>query len=441
MLFLVHPLQTESVSYIAGRSESLSTLFVLLAYTLFLYRRSAAITWLEAIGVLCLFGIAILTKENAVCLAGLLILTDASCPEPFSTASLRRNWRLYALMLPAALAGAAAVFRMLAKAPTAGFSVPDVTPFQYALTQARAIFVYLQLAILPRGQSVDHDFPISRSPLHYGAALWALLLAALVLLAIRRRREWPLTCFGLLFFLVALAPTSSIVPILDPLVERRMYLPLVGLILIACEWASRIRLPLSTKWALAAVAMPVLALACYERNRAWSVPTKLFIDAAEKSTANARPYLNLTEMAVREGRCGDALPYLQRADRLFPRLAQVQVAWSWALECLGRREEALQRLLAARSMQPSSSVYEQIGLLYGEMGRVQESGEALKAAVALAPGSATAHEALALWHESLGDLQNAEMEYGKSLALNPHDPNLQAALMRVRSGRPSPSTE
>jgi tetratricopeptide (TPR) repeat protein len=167
----------------------------------------------------------------------------------------------------------------------------------------------------------------------------------------------------------------------------------------------------------------------------------LFIDAAEKSIGNARPYINLTEMAVRERRCGDALPYLRRADHLFPGFPRVQVAWSWALECLGRRDEALQRLMAARNMQPTADVYEQIGLLYGEMGRVEESGEALKAAVALEPGSATAHEALALWHESLGDLRNAELEYEKSLALNPHNPNLQTALTRVRSGQALPSSE
>jgi hypothetical protein len=242
LLFLIHPLQTESVSYIAGRSESLSTLLVLAAYSFFLYRRKPAISWLEAIGVLLLFGLAILTKENTVSLAGILILTDTFWPDPFSTSALRRNWRLYALMLPATLAGAGAVFRMLGSAPTAGFSVPGITPFQYALTQARAIFTYLRLALVPYGQSVDHDFPISRSLFDHGAAFWAILLCLLIVAAVRLRREWPLTCFGLLFFLVALAPTSSIIPILDPLVERRMYLPLVGLILIGCEWASRVPL-------------------------------------------------------------------------------------------------------------------------------------------------------------------------------------------------------
>jgi len=338
-------------------------------------------------------------------------------------------------MLPAALAGAVFVFRILATAPTAGFSVAGVTPMRYALTQARAIFSYLRLSLVPYGQSVDHDFPISHSPLDHGAIVWALLLATLVVVVVRFRRDWPLTCFGLLFFLTALAPTSSFVPILDPLVERRMYLPIVGLILIGCEWAVRVRLSPPIKWSVAAVALLALGIACHERNREWSVPSRLFMDAADRSIGNARPYLNLTEAAIREGHCASALPYLQRADKLFPAIPRVHVAWSWVLECLGRREEALDRLLKAQRMQPTAAVYEQIGLLYGEMGHVSEAGEALKSAVALAPDSASAHESLGLWHEFVGEFRNAEAEYGKSLSLNPHDPNTRASLIRVRARR------
>src|SRR5260370_31168558 len=75
-LFLLHPLETEAVAYIAGRSDSLSTVFFLGAFALFLYRRSAAITWPVALGVLALFGAAMATKENTVVVPGVLLLTD-----------------------------------------------------------------------------------------------------------------------------------------------------------------------------------------------------------------------------------------------------------------------------------------------------------------------------------------------------------------------------
>src|SRR6266567_2661466 len=72
-MFLIHPLQTESVSYVAGRSESLLSFFVLLAYVIFLYRRRESISWLEAVFVLTAFAIAIATKENGVSLVGILV--------------------------------------------------------------------------------------------------------------------------------------------------------------------------------------------------------------------------------------------------------------------------------------------------------------------------------------------------------------------------------
>jgi hypothetical protein len=102
-IFLVHPLQTESVSYIAGRSESLAASFVLASYAVFLYRRAPAISWLESGAVLVLFAMAVATKENAVALAGVFLLTDLFWPGDGWLAQLWRNRRLYGLMVPGVL--------------------------------------------------------------------------------------------------------------------------------------------------------------------------------------------------------------------------------------------------------------------------------------------------------------------------------------------------
>jgi hypothetical protein len=241
LVFSIHPLQTESVSYVAGRSESLASLFLLLAYVVFLYRRNESISWLEALLVLVLFGAGIKTKENAVSLAAILVLTDMFWPKPFSTRGVKRNWRLYCLMIPGAIVAVGAVFRLLATSQTAGFSVPTFKWYQYAFTEARALFTYIRLAVFPVGQSLDHDFAPSHTIMEHGAIYYIILLAAVVVVSVILRRRYPLFCFGLLMFLIWLAPTSSIVPLDDALVERRMYLPLVGLILIGCEVGMRLR--------------------------------------------------------------------------------------------------------------------------------------------------------------------------------------------------------
>ena len=91
--------------------------------------------------------------------------------------------------------------------------------------------------------------------------------------------------------------------------------------------------------------------------------------------------------------------------------------------------------LAARLNPSSSLIYEWIGLLFGEAGKIGEAGEALHRAVELNPDSVTAHEALGLWYQSIGDLAAAEKEHAKSLAIDPLDPSVRAALRAVQTLR------
>jgi protein O-mannosyl-transferase len=429
-VFLVHPLQTESVSYIAGRSESLAALFVMLAYLVFLYRRHECISWRESALVLVLLGVGMSTKENAIGMAGVFILTDVFWPAPFSTVGLRNNWRLYLLILPGAIAAAAVVLKMLVTSSSAGFSGP-VTWYQYGFTQARAIFTYLRLSLIPFDQSIDHDYPISRTVGEYGAGFYLVALLALVGFCIVARRRYPLASFGLLMIFILLAPTSSIVPISDPLVERRMYLPLIGLILIGCEFFRQGRLASRTGYTAVAAILVVFAVLCYERNQLWAHPTQLWEAAAMQSTTKVRPYMNLVDQLIQENRCNEAIPYLQHADQLFPDNYGVQMGWGRTLECVGRRDEALNRLQRAAAIQPGSYVYQLIGLLYGELGNHAAAGLSLQKAVELDPKSVGAHDAFGFWYETVANLKAAEKEYRASLALDPNDRAAQAGIARV----------
>jgi protein O-mannosyl-transferase len=431
-VFLIHPLATESVSYIAGRSEALAALFMLLAYVVFLGGNSEPLSWRRSILVLMLFGVAVATKEHAVALAGVLLLTDLSWPRPFSIEGVRRNHRLYLLMTPSIVFAGAWVARVLKGAESAGFSFKEFTWYQYAFTQARAMFAYIRLAVFPLGQSVDHDFPVSRTVTDYGAIFCMALLVALVLTAILFRVRYPLACFGLLLFLILLAPTSSVIPIADPLVERRMYLPMVGLILIACQWASRMQ------WSTGLVSLVVVMLMtfgglCYQRNRLWGKPEQVWASAAQESTSKGRPYLGLAESLIAGNHCADAIPYLERGEQLMPRDFAIQLAWGKVLECQGKREDALKRLERAADILPNSMVYQLIGLLCSEMGRTERAGTALHKAEQLGPGSSTAHSAMGLWYESVGNAGEAEREYRAALALYPYSTEAQAGLARIQN--------
>jgi len=433
LVFAIHPLQTESVSYVAGRSESLAALFMLLAYTVFLYRRRESISWWEALLVLVLFACAVKTKENAVSLAGVLMLTDLFWPTPFSLRGLRGNWRIYCLMVPGLIAASAAVFRMLATAQSAGFSAASFRWYEYAFTEARALFTYIRLAVFPLGQSIDQDYPASRNVMQHGAIFYMALLAVLVALAVLWRRRYPLFCFGLLFFLICLAPTSSIVPIDDALVERRMYLPLLGLILIACEMASRVKVSRFTGACALAIAGLVFVKLCYDRNRLWGQPDKLLELAASGAVYNPRPLLNFTEVLIQQNRCDLAPAYLERAERRLPHSYYVNAAWGRTLSCLGHFDQAMEKLQAAAKLQPCSQIYEWIGLVYGQMGRLEQAGVALKRAVELGPGSESAHGSLGLWYEKTNNPEAAAREYRTAFSLDRADSWAKLAFLRVHT--------
>jgi tetratricopeptide (TPR) repeat protein len=428
-VFLVHPLQTESVAYIAGRSESLCAFFMLLAWVVFLYRPEGGISWLRAAAVLLLAGLAMGAKENAVAIGGVLLLTDFFWGREGGWKAIRENRRLY---LPAAALGlvaAVGVWRILAQAQTAG-SATGIRWYQYGLTEARAIFTYLRMEILPYGQSVDHDFAVSRTPFESGAIFYVLAIAGLVALAWLARRRFALASFGLLLFLILLAPTSSIVPIADPLVERRIYLPLLGLILVAAEAMGRWRMTQAAAAGIAAV-LAIFAVVTYQRNMLWGNPEQMWIATAARSTHKSRPYLHLSELLETQHRCPEAMPYLERAERLMPDDGMVQVGIARIQECLGHRDEALARLRRTADTKPSTGVFQWLGLLEGAMGRSPEAGAALRKAVQLGPLNSEAHSALGLWYESVGDRTAAIAEYKRTVELNQYNPEARTGLLRL----------
>src|SRR5260370_1233316 len=143
--------------------------------------------------------------------------------------------------------------------------------------------------VLPYGQNVDPDVPLSPGPLDHGAIIGLVALVAAVAAAWTYRKRWPLASFGVLVFLLLLAPTSSLVPIRDVLAERRLYLPFLGLVLVCLEFLRRLEL----KPMLAASAA-VLALAMaltWQRAAVWGSPLALWQDAAAQSPQHHRPQL------------------------------------------------------------------------------------------------------------------------------------------------------
>ncbi len=260
LLFAVHPIQTEAVTYIVQRMESLSSLFYLFAVLLF---ASAAGASERAKRVALYAGVPIsyilgfYSKEVAVTLPAVILLYDLCFVSKGRVREIATRWPLYAVLsvLLAFFVVRTLVpsggFNDLSEA-SAGFGVKSITPWEYLITQFNVILYYITLLIFPANQNLDYDFPVSRGlfevpRLSEGTVLniplpppvvSLIVVVAIISLAVylfirgRSERErgglYRTVSFFILWFFIILSPTSSFIPIIDVIFEHRLYLASVG---------------------------------------------------------------------------------------------------------------------------------------------------------------------------------------------------------------------
>lgn len=418
-LFLLHPLQTESVAYIASRSETLSAFFMLAALAVFANRMPGRITWRAALSILLLFAAACASKEEGAALIPMLLVTDSLWNAGFP--GIRRNWRLYLPLAAITALPAAVAWSILSKSMSAGFNLPDFTWYQYFYTQCRAVFAYIRLFVAPLGQTVDHDFPASKSIFDHGSIYGLLGLIAVIGLAFFLRRRYRLACYGALLFLIVLAPSSSFVPLRDTFAEHRMYLPMFGLILIVLEFAARIR-PQKILIAAGAAVLVFCALVTYNRSQVWGDPVLLWQDAMVKAPTHARPYDSLAMVYITQRRCREAAGVLETVSQRFhPMPYYSLVMWSEAEDCLSHYGRSADLIAKAAEMHPDPQFYLRLGLMRAKQGASQESLDAFNKAIALNGSFGQAYAFRGRWYEAAGRGDLAAQDYRRALEVDPNN--------------------
>jgi Tfp pilus assembly protein PilF len=430
-LFLFHPIQTESVSYVASRSETLSLFFILAAYVVFLYRQSAAVGVGTAITILILFAAAILTKEHSAVLPALFLLTDYYWNPGFTFAGIRRNWKLYVPIGIGGAIGVAFVFRILSRAGSAGFGLKDFTWYQYFLSQCRVIWAYLRMFLLPYGQNMDYDVPVSRGILDHGAIFGLLGLLAVSVLAWIYRRRFPLASYGWFTFLILMAPTSSFVPIRDLEVEHRLYLPFIGLLFITVEFLRRRKTPGSTLIAVLGLVVLAEAGLSYQRNQLYASAIGIWKDTAEKSPAKVRPRFQLAYAYYQAQRCSEAVEQYDKAAQLQKPKYDLLLDWALAYDCAGKPDQAIAKLKQAAATTKNAHVYSQIGMEYGKQGNYPEAIDALAIAEKLDPKFAMTYVYRGNIFEVQGNREGAAAEYQRALAADPYNQPARDGLTRL----------
>ncbi|NQZ99563.1 MAG: hypothetical protein HRU01_23895, partial [Myxococcales bacterium] len=295
LLFVAHPLQTQSVTYVVQRMNSLAALFYLSSLLLYIHGRDhtdhrTRVRWFVAAGVSGLLAVG--SKQNAITLPVAIWFYEA-----FFYRDLDRAWLIRSAMRLGAplLLGACALYYIIVWGPDFGYLRRDFGMGERLLTQPRVVMLYIGLIALPLPSRLNlmHDIETSTSlfsPPTTAIAMFALL--ALVAAGLRLAPQHRLWSFGVLWFFLHLVVESTILP-LEMVFEHRTYLPLVGVMVAAggAVGMLRDRTP-RVAWTAAMVCVALLGVGTFLRNQDWQDNFILWADIAAKSPQMARAHGN-----------------------------------------------------------------------------------------------------------------------------------------------------
>jgi protein O-mannosyl-transferase len=467
LLWTVHPLQTESITYVIQCAESLMGLFYLL--TLYCFIRGAdeeagRRAWFLLSIDCCFLGMA--TKEVMVSAPVMVLLYDRTFVTGSFRAAWQRRWKLYLALASTWILLACLVAGSGSRTGSAGFGV-NIRWVDYALTQIYAIVHYAWLALWPRPLVFDYGTALITD----GARILpsALVLAALLIGAIWALWRRPALGFLGAWFFAILAPTALVPVATQPIAEHRMYLPLAAVMVgIAMALFALIaaaapgRKPAGWIGLAAGLALAIgYGAMTLNRNARYATETGLWADTVAKVPQNPRAHLHLGRALydlnripeadaqfrlallllpggnfdaqfdlgnaeLREGRVPEAIDNLAEAVRLKPDSFEGQSSWGDALFASGRIGEAMEHYEQAVRLNPGYALaHYNLGNAQAQLGRMPEAIEQYQAALRLNPAYAEAEDNLgnALFQERR--LDAALVHYEAAARLTPDNARVQ----------------
>ncbi|HUI06606.1 MAG TPA: tetratricopeptide repeat protein [Verrucomicrobiae bacterium] len=465
VLWTVHPLQTESVTYMIQRAESIMGLFYLL--TLYCFIRGAEPPpvgngkWLMGDGswrrlwyglsvAACAFGMA--SKEVMATAPVTVMLYDRA----FLSSSFREAWRrrrpLYCGLAATWLVLGWLLILTVRNALTLAGS-GGITWRQYLATQPGVILDYLRLSLWPTPLGVRVGWLIARTWTDIvPSAIVVLILLAGTAWAWRKRTAWGFV--GAWFFLI-LAPSSSFIPLSDLFCEHRMYLPLaaivsvvvIGLYSVAGRRAFAVLAALTiglglltwrrnqdyrselSLWGAAAAKFPKNAAAHYyyalalETEGRITEASRHFEQALHLKTDSFRALNNLGLVLLQEGRVTEAIEHFEQALQIQPRYAEAHNNLGNALLQQGRVPKAMEQFKQALQINPrSAETHNNMGNALLQQGRVTEAVAQYEEALRINPELAEGQYDLGVARQRMGQMDQAVDDYQRALRLKPDYP-------------------
>jgi tetratricopeptide (TPR) repeat protein len=429
LLFVAHPLATQSVTYIIQRLASMVTLFYLLSLALYV---KARITENTTTKYLCFSAsfvagvLALVSKENAYTLPLTILLFEICF---IQTRQLSFNIKDKRLML------SLAVLVILVMIAISRFSLSIFQPIQpslgnsytitssnYLLTQFSVIVKYMSLLLLPINFNLDYDYPIAYQFFEWRTLVGFLIIMSLLIAGFILFNKQRILSFGIFWFFITLSIESSFIPISDVIFEHRTYLPSFGFLLVVV-WTVYLLLWKKARiisYCLFALITITYARLTYARNEVWIDEETLLTDIVTKSPNKARPKVNLGMVYMNRGEFGTAFPYFTRAAEINRDYFDAWNNAGAAALGLSQWNTAITYLTRATKLDSTSAKsFYGLGWAYGEVNEWDKSIACHTRAIALRTNYADAYAKRALMYSNLKEWDKAFADYDKAISIDP----------------------
>ena len=456
----LHTANSETINYISARSELLSTALVIIA--LVSYIRSPFMR--KYFLYLVPFVLGVLAKPPAFMFVPLLFIyllffeEDSCIPPTGRRAAGRAFLRSMVRCLPAVIA--ALMFLQITASQFASLEKEPVSYFNYLISQFFVALYYFKSFFLPIGLSVDYGWSSLNGVFHFTFLAGFIFVVSMLISAylFYRQKKYRPIAFGILWFFIALIPTSFI-PLTELLNDHRMFFPFVGLMMAVCwlvglglyKYEEKLKTIPILKVIIISIGIIILlanALGTYSRNRVWKDEESLWHDVILKNAENSRGLMNYGLTQWNKGRLDVALKYFLAAKKRAPNYAYACINLGTLYGALNNSREAeanyKQALMCGKNF--NGSYYYYARWLVGQ-GRQDEAIPLLIKSIELSPPFLSDRQLLLTIYESQKKYDLATIIAQQILEIDPTDKNAwqylivhKSPLLNLGKAKPTPET-
>jgi len=433
LLFVTHPLATQSVTYIIQRMSSMAAMFYLLSIILYVSGRYTVNHKSKKYILYAGCGLAALcameTKENAFTLPLAILLVEYFFLQTKKFSISFKDYRVLLTMTGIVLffslvfyKFSSFIFSPLHTNPGTGATEIPITAANYLYTQFSVILKYIQLLLVPIHLNLDYDYKLVQHFTDQRSILSFLVLLALLVLAVWLFKKQRIFSFGLFWFFLTLSIESSILPLQDLIFEHRTYLPSFGFFLCM---SYGVYLLTWKKYKNIGIAVLVFiiginSILTYARNAVWKDEITLWSDVIEKSPKKARGYNNRGDDFLEENKLKEAFDDFDKAVLLDPRFAMAYYNRANVYKKQEKYNEALADYASAIELWPLfHKSYSNRGNIYKMQKRWDEALQDYNRAIKLKPDYYVAYNNRASVYVLQGKYTEAIEDLNLSISLKP----------------------